>query len=661
VLQARSRVWLFSLVSAACLLTGIGGCSERSTPDLGPAKKSRERAADESSAEKAPFVLGNAIEPFEAPSMEELDKLEWVDGPVVDSMEQLRAEEAQKAPPQVSVEQALKLKNDFPKSTENNDKILDALSRLAPPDGGGVDYDDVMVRHGGGDINSTNPLFSSSVTDQELSVLIGASVFTFNRRFEYFADKDAVVSWQRSKDNLVERVVLRDDLTWSDGKPFTAHDVEFSYRVIMTDHDDLVIPAVRQGTDQLRYVKAYDDRTIVYWHKERFATRTQNTLFPIIPKHIYEKSIVEDPSMKRSAHHRKYEDKPVTAGPYELSGRVRGQEIVVRRRDGWYMHDGKQVRAKPYFKEVRIKVIEDLNTAILALKAGDIESMELRPEHWEGLTAGDDFYGKNTKVMAPEWTEFHFLWNVKSPYFSDKRARWAMSYAMDYDELLNTICRDLYAQGQGTFNPQSWMFPKNGPQPLKQDLDKAEDLLDEAGWVDSDGDGIRDKTINGRVVPFEFQLMTTQTDTGIQTATLMKECLDQIGVIANVKPTEFVVMQDKFLKHEFDGALGGWGTGTDPDLQQNIWGTGQNRNYGQYSNPQVDELFEAGRRELDRDKRAEIYGKIHMLLWEDQPNTWLFYRNAFFGFNKKLRGYNFSPRGPFSYSPGFMSIYGAQP
>ena len=66
-----------------------------------------------------------------------------------------------------------------------------------------------------------------------------------------------------------------------------------------------------------------------------------------------------------------------------------------------------------------------------------------------------------------------------------------------------------------------------------------------------------------------------------------------------------------------------------------------------YSNARVDELFKQGRREFDREKRAAIYGEIHKILWEDQPYTWLFYRNAFYGFNKKLRGYNFSPRGPF--------------
>ncbi|MCC6491654.1 MAG: peptide ABC transporter substrate-binding protein [Pirellulales bacterium] len=624
------------------------GCSSESAPPKQASVKPSQ-----------PFELGNLVEPFDAPPMDELDKLQWVDGPLIDSLEQLRSEKAEQGPPKTTVAEALELRNDFPRSRAANDKILDAMSQLAPADGSGVDYDHTFVRHVAGDLNSTNPLFMSSITDAELSALSGLYLIGFNRRFEYFADKDVVKSWQRSTDNLVERFVLRDDLTWSDGAPVTAEDVEFTYRLIMSDHPELVIPSLQQGPDQLRYVKAYDDHTVVMWHKEPFATRTGNMNWPIIPKHIYEKSIYEDPSMKRSAHHRKYEQQPVTAGPYELVSRVRNQEFVVRRREAWRLHDGQEVRRQPYFQEVRVKVIEDLNTAILALKAGDIQEMELRPEHWESLTDGEDFYRHNTKVMAPEWTEFHVIWNLKSPYFSDKRVRWAMTCAFDYDELLNTICRGLYEPSVGTFDPTAWMFPKNGPQPVKRDLDKAEDLLDEAGWTDSDGDGTRDKEINGQLVPLEFQLMTYTTETGIQVATLWKESLEQIGVAVNVKPTEFAVMQDKTLKHEFDATFAGWGTGTDPDQQENIFGTGFQRNYGQYSNPEVDKLFQQGRRELDQAQRAEIYGKIHLLLWEDQPYTWLFRRNAFYGFNKKIRGYNFSPKGPFDFGPGISAFYGA--
>jgi peptide/nickel transport system substrate-binding protein len=126
-----------------------------------------------------------------------------------------------------------------------------------------------------------------------------------------------------------------------------------------------------------------------------------------------------------------------------------------------------------------------------------------------------------------------------------------------------------------------------------------------------------------------------------------------------VKPTEFTVLYDSVEHHKFDASMAGLGCGTDPDLTANIFATGEARNDSQYSNKRVDELFVKGRHEFDRDKRAAIYGELDNLIWEDQPYTWLFYRNAYFGFNKKLRGYNFSPKGPFDFSPGFDAIYKA--
>ena len=620
---------------------------------------SNTAAAQEPSAAPAestkPFKLGDLIAPFTPPPLEELDKAAgWSDRPVLSGMEIMRKKQEADGPPPVSVEEALALKND---STENNAKILGTLSRVAPADGAGVDYDATLVRHVAGDLKSSNPLLQSSTTEGEFYSMTGIGLLAFDQDFKHFAPNDVVVSWQSSKDHLMDKFVIRDDLTWSDGKPITAQDVMFSFQVIMTE--SVPILALRTTAEHLKWVQAYDDHTVVMFHKEALATNDANMNFPIIPKHVYESTLPNDSTMARSGPHTRLEDQPVTGGAYELTRRVRNQEFVVRRRDSYYMHDGKQVRPKPYFKEIRVKVIEDFNTALLALKAGQIDQMELRAEQWMNQTNGDDYYAKNTKVTALEWTEFHFNWNNKSKFFEDKRVRQAMSWAFDYDEFLNKIAFGLYQPCQGTFHPTSWAFPKNGPQPYQQDLDKAEDLLAEAGWTDSDGDGIRDKEFNGRRVPFEFTLLTYQTETGLQAATLMKECLGKIGVLCNVKPTEFTVLVDAQQNRKFDGAMGGWGTGTDPDESANLFVTGEMRNYPNYSNKRVDELFAQGRREFDPEKRAAIYGEIHNLLWEDQPCTWLFYRNAFYGFNKQVRGYNFSPKGPFDFSPGFDSIYKA--
>lgn len=652
---------LLLLTSTLCL-TGCGGTSAPSKPanETGSASESAdsESATAETNAETdddAPpaFKLGDLIKPFDAPTLEEVDATaNWIDQPTRDGMQVMRKLLAEEGKPEITIEEALAMKNN---SVEDNLKMRAALGQMPPEDGSGVDYEASIVRHTTADLKSTNPLQGSSVTEFEYADLTGMALISFDKHFNFFAVADVVKSWQTSEDRLVDKFVLRDDLTWSDGTPITAHDFEYTFKVIMTKA--VIVPAIRQGTDELRMVKAYDDHTLVIFHQDALATNLGNMLYPVLPKHVYEKTIPDDPTMSRSKEHSRLEDKPVVPGAYELVKRTRGQEFVLRRRESYYLHNGKQVRDKPYFKEVRIKTIEDVNTALLALKAGDIEQMEFRPEQWVNQTNDNDFYEKNTKATATEWVDFHFVWNQKTPYFSDKRVRWAMSYAVDYEELIETVCYGIYQQSQGNFHPSSWMFNNDGPEPLVQNLDQAEELLEEAGWTDTDGDGIRDKEINGRRIPFEFTMLTGQTETSIQACTLMKESLNLIGVVCNVKPTEFTVLQDRMRTKKFQAGFSGWGTGADPSTNKNIFGTGEGRNYGSYSNPEVDELYDQGKREFDRDKRAEIYSKINNLMWEDQPYTWLFYRNSFYGFNKKLRGYNFSPRGPFGYSPGFGSVF----
>lgn len=599
----------------------------------------------------ADFVLGNLIEPFTPPPLAELDaKAGWINRDVLDGMDLMRARQA-KEKPLTTVAEALKLKNN---SILNNQKILTTLGRLPEKDSQ-VDWNASITRHTAGDVKSTNPVLGSSTIEFDVNGLTSMGLFGFDWTFRPYAAKDTVVSYQSSKDGLYDKVVMRNDLTWSDGTPITAHDVVFSYKLIMSK--EVPVPAQRHGTDKLKWIEAYDDHTLVYFHKESLATNVWNVNFSIIPKHIYEKSVAEDPTLQSSAYHVKYENNPVTGGAYVISDRTRGQEIVLTARESWYKHQGKEVRDRPHFKTVRFKVIQDTSVALLGLKGGDIDEMILNPEQWRTQTTGDDFYKNNTKGYGLEWVYFYFGWNNKRPWFTDKRVRQAMSYAFDHKEMLEKLRFGLDEPCNGLFHKTSKYCPKNAAKPYTQDLDKAEELLDAAGWKDSDNDGIRDKVIDGKKVKFEFNIMTSNVPDRIEIANLLKQNLSEIGIICHVQPREFTVLTQKMQEHDFDANFGGWGTGADPDTSENVWGSGQDRNYGQYENKKVDELFAKGRKEFDPAKRAEIYAQIHTIIYEDQPVTFLYFRNAYYGFNKKLRGYVFSPRGPFNYGPGFSSIW----
>jgi peptide/nickel transport system substrate-binding protein len=639
----RLRRWA---LATAMTLAAVAGC--------GRAEKGRLVAEPEAPAAQSPPV--EQVSPatpapaFEPPPLEALDRdARWIDRPVKDAVALLR-EQQEKEPVVGTVAEALAATNDSP---EANALILSALGRL--PDPGQADLDARIDRHVTGDLGSTNPILISSSAEFDILGLTGFGLFSFDRTLEPFANAETVVSWQTSADGLHDRVVMRDDLVWSDGRPITAHDIAFTYRVIMDPR--VPVPAVRNGTDQLRGVHAYDARTVVFFHKEPLATNVWNINFPVLPKHVYESTWEQDPTLKDSPQHVALEEQPVSGGPYEILSRKRGQEIVLRRRDGWSEVNGRQVREPPFFRDVRFRIIEDPNTALLALKSGEIDEMILQPEQWTTQTSDDDFERLNTKATAPEWVSFHFAWNIGTPFFADRRVRRAMSYAFDHERMLEKICLGLYQPCAGNFPPGSWMAGSKKLEPYRQDLDKAEALLDEAGWTDHDNDGIRDKEIDGRLVPFEFTLLVNQQPFRIAICTLLKENLEQIGVTVNVRPVEVTALQEMMQKKSFQACFSGWGSGTDPDSSENIWRTGEMRNYCGYSNPEVDRLFTEGRRELDRARRAEKYARIQEILYEDQPYTWLFWRNSFYGFSKSLRGYVFSPRGPYHYSPGAGSLW----
>jgi peptide/nickel transport system substrate-binding protein len=421
------------------------------------------------------FVLGDLIKPFDPPSLENLEKTVaqsggWVDRPILDSMKLLR-ERQSKEPVLATVDEALTLYND---SEENNAKILSALGRL-PKDNSEVGFESQINRATPQALNNQNPLLASSMTEFEVTGLTSFGLFGFDWNFTPFALSDAVKSWQTSKDGYYDKVVMRDDLLWSDGKPITAYDIEFSFKVIMSSL--VPIRAERTGAEKIKYVKAYDDRTVVYFHNDPLATNVWNVNFSIIPKHIYEKSIPEDPTLNDSEYHVALEEKPVTGGGYEVVKRD-PMEIVLSRRESAYVFEGKQVRDKPFFKTVRLLIVPEPSVRLLSLKAGDIDEMILTPQQWNDQTVGEDFYRRCTKARGLEWTSFSFQWNSSTPYFNDPRVRQAMTWAFDHEEMLQTHRKGLDQPCTGTYHPTSRWYPGSGNavglkiEPAKLNLDR---------------------------------------------------------------------------------------------------------------------------------------------------------------------------------------------
>nr|MCS5629692.1 hypothetical protein [Pirellulaceae bacterium] len=230
----RSTFHLALLIGALTCLTTTG-CGDSTSDTSGKPVSSgttantstdsgdtSDTALDTNADEPVEFEFADLVNPFDPPALDEIiSGNEWIDKPVLDAVELMR--ERQDGEQQLATPtEVLALNNN---SVANNNKIISAMGRLAQE--GEVNFSAEWNRHTAGDIKSTNPLMISSTAEFDVAGLTNMGLFGFDWNFVPFASSDAVVSWQTSGDGLYDKVVMRDDLRWSDGTAITAHDVAY--------------------------------------------------------------------------------------------------------------------------------------------------------------------------------------------------------------------------------------------------------------------------------------------------------------------------------------------------------------------------------------------------------------------------------------------------
>jgi peptide/nickel transport system substrate-binding protein len=216
-----------------------------------------------------------------------------------------------------------------------------------------------------------------------------------------------------------------------------------------------------------------------------------------------------------------------------------------------------------------------------------------------------------------------------NPFFTDSRVRRAMTYAMNRQGVLDKILQGHGVVCTGPFYPNGWECNRS-VTPYPFDSAKASELLDEAGWKDTDGDGVRDK--GGTRLAFEC-LVPAQVDMFARWLEVFQQDLKRVGVDMSIRKIEWSVFLDRTSRHKFQAYLTGWSLGDDPDPFQLLHssqgkllpnGMGSGQNDFSYSNPEVDRLIEAQQRTFDRAERQKALWRIHELVAEDQPCTFLF-------------------------------------
>jgi peptide/nickel transport system substrate-binding protein len=531
------------------------------------------------------------------------------------------------------------------------DPLVNPASLTEPYDAAKATEDETFYSTLDGNPQTLNPLFASSQYEFRFNELMWHSIFTFDAKMQWKVNEDAVEKLDVSPDKKVWTVRLKQGFTWTDGTPFTAHDVVYSWQ----EHLDDRVPTTNpEGCKQLASVKALDDHTVEYVAKEPSPNTKWDINFSIVPKHLYDKGKAEDPTLKTSAYYAKLNREPVTNGPYRFVEWKENDKIVL---DRWDAYKG----TKGHFKRIVFRIIPEQNTQLLTFEKGDTDEMRLMSKQFAIETVTSETFPKvGVKSKSSQWSYNCIAWNVRdNPFFGDVRVRRAMTLATNLPKMIEKITYRIAEPSYGPFHKTSWMY-NPAIELLPYDPKEAARLLDEAGWKIDPETGWRKK--DGVVFSFTLTYGQGNAQT-VEMATAMQQGLKAIGVEMKQQAIEWATLQERNRKHEFQASTFSWGTGVDPDLNRNIFGTKaieEGRNYGCYSNPKLDELFEQGRVEFDDAKRARIYQEIGKILYDEQVYMFQWSMPCLWAFNKRIRGVTYSPRGVWNFEPSVMGWWVAK-
>jgi peptide/nickel transport system substrate-binding protein len=459
-----------------------------------------------------------------------------------------------------------------------------------------------------------------------------------------------------SDDHLTYSVKIREGVKWHDGQPFTPADVLFTFKAAACPLTDAA--RHRSSLTELADVQV-DGQTVRFVMSKASVYNLRNVvtnLLPIIPKHVFDeeglldtfsyKDIISpkgktDPKIKKFAERfnsHPANRAPVGTGPYKFDKWDSGREIVLTRNDNYWGR-------KPYLDKIVYRVINDYTAALTALKAGDIDLQpRLSPIQFKDQTGGQSFDGQFSKTTYFIPNEYEIFWNNERPFFKDKRVRQAMTMLVDRQKIIETIRLGLGQIGVSPFAPQARDFNPN-IKPLPYDPKRAAELLDEAGWKDHDGDGIRDK--DGMKFKFEF-LGTTGSSVFKQLSPVLAEEFRKNGIQLTERVVELALMSEMMKEHRFDAGVMGFTFDliSDPYHLWHSTAASGGSNFQNFKNADSDRMLEQARLEFDNEKRKQMYWRWQELIHDEQPVTFLYYQLEPAAYSKRFQNVQWLPLRP---------------
>jgi len=426
--------------------------------------------------------------------------------------------------------------------------------------------------------------------------------------------------WEVSDDSTQYTFHLAEGVRWHDGEPVTSADVKFTFENILLSYHS----RTKGGLNSiLESIDTPDDTTVVFNFTQPYAAllqRLNSTEAPILPKHIYEG--VDDVQTAEANL------TPVGTGPFKLESYDIDNEITLIRNDDYFKE------GLPYLDRVVFRVIPDQNTQVLALEEGEVDYIWRVPGGEIERLSGDDSItlhninsGPGGGFCIPTLT-----FNSEREVFSDLRVRQAIAHAVNREQILAQV---IFGQGRvatGPINSQMAFAYTDDVTSYPYDVDRANALLDEAGYA---SDGTR----------FSIDLLVFSFGVFPKYAEVMRQNLAEVGIDVEVMPLDRSAFIPKvFTERDFDTNIISYCNNTDPSIgvarmyiSSNI-GDIPFSNGAAYVNPQIDELFDAAASTPDVARRGELYGEIQKILTAELPYHWLVETQFTAGSGANVRG-----------------------
>ncbi len=537
-----------------------------------------------------------------------------------------------------------------------------------------------VVVHELSDPEGLHPILTNDASAQAIYIRVYEKLLDQNFRTLELEPVLAEALPTISEDHLKYTFKLRDNITFSDGHPITTDDVVFTFKMLK---NPLVIDgaAKRNYYQDVADVVKHDDRSFtVVMSQPYFMAELQIGTLEIQPKHVQDPDNLTDaytipetnllersatnPALKKAAawfNTPKLKLEPafnIGSGPYMYAERNPGESVILVRNKNWW-RKGQDPDMPAYPEKIIYKVVNDRNTAVVALKNQELDFMEFVPAAKFQDEIDTTTMTHLVKHAFPVNAYLYIGWNTARPMFSDKLTRKAMSHLVDRDALIKQVARGLARPQNSVLYPSSAEYDTTLP-PIPYSPQKARELLTQAGWVDSNDDGILER--DGK--PFEFTfLLNSGNEMREQIMLLLVDEFKKVGIKASIKKLDWTVWLDDVRLHNFDAVVASWVNDPIPSDPYQLFHSSQiankGSNYCGFSNPRADEIMELNRVEFDPDKRKQYMKEFQAIVYDEQPYTILWTVQYPAVYNKRLQNVNFSFVRP-GYNPGQWWVPKAQ-